>query len=130
VNIPAEGYACWDEVMEELNNFPADIEAYLRLNVLLKDQQMLPYNKDHQITLALEGKKAHYAAINPTREVSMTRESTSEGIVSLTMEELQKTEPLDVLKSYAASNDIVFSDEYNEMFNTVIKIINNPENEN
>jgi exonuclease SbcD len=130
VNIPAEGYACWDEVMEELKNFPADIEAYLRLNVLLKDQQMLPYNKDHQIALALEGKKALYAAINPTREVSGPRESSRDGILSLTMEELKKIEPLDVLKSYAASNDIVFSDEYNEMFNTVIRIINNPENEN
>lgn len=129
VNIPAEGYACWDEVMEELKNFPADIEAYLRLNVLLKDQQMLPYNKNHQITLALEGKKALYAAINPTREVSGPRESSRDGILSLTMEELKKIEPLDVLKSYAASNDIVFSHEYNEMFNTVIKIINNPENE-
>ena len=130
VNIPAEGYACWDEVMEELNNFPAEIEAYLRLNVLLKDQQMLPYNKDHQITQALEGKKSLYAAINPTREVSGPRESSSDGIISLTMEELKKTEPLDILKSYAVNNDIIFSDEYNEMFNTVINIINNPANEN
>jgi hypothetical protein len=91
---------------------------------------MLPYNKDHLITTALEGKKAHYATINPTKETSGPKESSGDGIVSLTMEELKKTEPLDVLKSYATSNDIVFSDEYNEMFNTVIKIINDSENEN
>lgn len=130
VNIPPQGHAPWHEIIEELKSFPADRAAYLRLNVLLNDQQMLPYDKDYQISQALNGKLARYAVINPVRVASLPAENPGKKIVSMTMEELQQTDPLDVLKSYAQSNDIVFSEEYSEMFNIVMRMVNHTENEN
>ena len=68
VNIPTEGHAVWEDVIKELKVFPAQTPAYLRLNVLLKENSVLPYNKDAQLEEALRGKLAKCATINPTRE--------------------------------------------------------------
>jgi hypothetical protein len=46
------------------------------------------------------------------------------------MEELQKFDPVNVLKSYAESKGHVFSDKFQEMFDIVFSNINNPDNEN
>lgn len=130
VNIPSEGHAAWDEVIEELKDFPADIAAYIRLNVLLKDDQLLPYDKENQIATALSGKKGLYALINPTREITTSEEDESSKLTSMTMEELQKTDPLTVLKSHALNEGFGFTDEYNEMFNQVLKIVKEGDHEN
>ena len=46
------------------------------------------------------------------------------------MEELQKLDPVTVIKAYAERQGFTFSDKFQEMFNTVYKIINNSGNEN
>lgn len=130
VNIPSEGSASWKEVMAELKAFPTDIEAYIRLNVLLTDNELLPYDKDNQIRSALEGKTAHYAVINPTRAVSTEREDKEEALTSMTMQELQEIDPLTVLSSHAQSKGLEFTEEFKEMFDSVIRIINDADHEN
>lgn len=130
VNIPADGFAIWDDVIRELKAFPADLEAYIRLNVLLKDNQLLPYDKDSQIRAALDGKKGHYAVINPSREISDPADDKGKKTVTMTMQELQETDPLDVLTSHAQTKGFGFSEEFKEMFESVIRIINNSDYEN
>jgi hypothetical protein len=130
ISIPAEGHAPWNEVIAELKDFPSDIKAYIRLNVLLKDSEMLPLHKERQIQEAMEGKEACYAVTNPIRE-SMVSTDVKENVVkSVTMEELQKFDPVNVLKSYAESKGHIFSDKFQEMFDIVFSNINNPDNEN
>lgn len=130
VNIPSEGFAIWEEVIEELKAFPADIEAYIRLNVLLKDNQLLPYDKDSQIRNALDGKKGHFAVINPTREISDLAEDKGKKTTTMTMQELQETDPLNVLTSHAQNTGFEFSEEFKNMFDSVIRIINDSDYEN
>ena len=130
VNIPSDGYASWKDVMTELKAFPSDLECYIRLNVLLTDNELLPYDRDNQIRSALEDKKAHYAVINPTRQISVATEQNEEVITSMTMEELQEIDPLTVLASHAQSKGLEFSEEFKEMFDSVIRIINDADNEN
>lgn len=130
VNIPSDGWAPWEEVMSELKDFPSDLEGYIRLNVLLTDNELLPYDRDNQIRAALEDKKAHYAVINPTRQIRAATEKNEEVLTSMTMEELQEIDPLTVLSSHAQSKGLEFSEEFKEMFDSVIRIINDADNEN
>ena len=116
--------------MTELKAFPSDLECYIRLNVLLTDNELLPYDRDNQIRSALEDKKAHYAVINPTRKISVATEQNEEVMTSMTMEELQEIDPLTVLSSHAQSKGLEFSEEFKEMFDSIIRIINDADNEN
>lgn len=130
VSIPADGHAPWKEVIAELKKFPSEIEAYIRLNVLLKDSEMMPFDKDRQIQEAMEGKAARYAVTNPTRESLVSEERRQSAIKAISVEELQKLDPVTVIKAYAERQGFTFSDKFQGMFNTVYKIINNSGNEN
>lgn len=129
VSIPSEGHAPWKEVIAELKKFPSDIEAYIRLNVLLKDSEMMPFDKDRQIQEAMEGKSARYAVTNPIRESLISTEAKETAARSISMEELQKLDPITILKTYAERQGYTFSDNFQEMFNTVYKNINDSGNE-
>lgn len=125
VNIPAEGYAQWKEVMDELKRFPADLPAYIRLNVLLKDNEMLPYDKEAQIKSALEGKQGMYALINPARELSEVDKQKGEQMRGLSMEELQRMEPVMILKEHAKLSGHLFTEDFEKMLEEVMANINN-----
>ena len=130
VSIPSEGHAPWKDVIAELKKFPSDIEAYIRLNVLLKDSEQMPFDKDRQIEEAMAGKAARYAVTNPTRESMVSEERRQNAMNAITVEELQKLDPITVLKGYAERLGYTFSDKFQEMFDTVYKNINKSDNEN
>ena len=130
VSIPAEGHAPWNDVIAELKKFPSDIEAYIRLNVLLKESEQMPFDKDRQIEEAMAGKAARYAVTNPTRESLVSEERRQNVMSAITVEELQKLDPITVLKGYAERLGYTFSDKFQEMFDTVYKNINKSDNEN
>ena len=115
--------------MKELKSFPADMDAYLRLNILLKGNEMLPYDKDAQIIKALGGKIARLATINPTREVIESADKEEER-VSLTMQELQAMDPKAILKAYASAIGRPFDEEFDEMFDIVFKNVMDADHEN
>ena len=129
VNIPSEGFALWEDAMKELKSFPADMGAYLRLNILLKGNEMLPYDKDTQIIKALGGKIARLATINPAREVIESADKEEER-VSLTMQELQAMDPKAILKAYASAIGRPFDEEFDEMFDIVFKNVMDADHEN
>jgi exonuclease SbcD len=129
VNIPAEGFARWDDVMVELKQFPNDIKAYIRLNVLLGTSEILPYNTEEQIKAALKGKQAMWAETNATREVAVAAADDSAKIKALTMQELQKIEPIDILKAYAAHKNSAFTEDFTNMLSEILKSMKETENE-
>ena len=130
VSIPSEGHAPWKDVIAELKKFPSDIEAYIRLNVLLKESEQMPFDKDRQIEEAMAGKAARYAVTNPTRESLVSEERRQNAMNAITVEELQKLDPITVLKGYAERLGYTFSDKFQEMFDTVFRNINCSDNEN
>ena len=130
VNIPAEGFAEWNDVMRELRIFPSDIDAYIRLNVLLKGNSLLPLDKDIQIKNALSGKKARHAATNPTREEVEKAAGSDSRQMSLTMTELQEMDPKLILKAHAEAVNAQFDKDFEEMFDAVYRIINGADYEN
>ena len=130
VNIPSVGYSEWDEAMKELQNYPAEIDAYIRLNILLKDNDLLPHDKEIQVANRLNGKKARHATTNPTREVKEKQGTETDARLSLTMEELQKIDPKSILKSHAAATGREFTEEFDELFDIVFKNINGADHEN
>ena len=130
VSIPSDGHAPWKEVIDSLKKFPSDIKAYIRLNVLLKDSEHMPFDKDRQIQEAMEGKKARYAVTNPTRESLVSEERRQNAIKAITVEELQNLDPVNVLRSYAESQGMTFSDNFQGMFDIVYRNINDSGNEN
>lgn len=129
VNIPTEGHAEWPAVIEELRNFPSDIAAYIRLNVLLKDDQMLPYDKENQIMTALQGKKGQYALLNPTREQTVQNTGQTGAVKAMSMEELLKADPVTVMKSYAEMEGFTFTESYEEMLKEILESVNKAEDE-
>ena len=129
VNIPAEGFARWDDVMVELKQFPNDIKAYIRLNVLLGTSEILPYNIEEQIKAALKGKQAMWAETNATREVAVAAVDDSAKIKALTMQELQKIDPIDILKAYAAHKNSAFTEDFTNMLSEILKSMKETENE-
>ena len=130
VNIPSEGYAEWKDAMKELQEFPAEIDGYIRLNILLKENDLLPHDKEAQILTALKGKKARHVYTNPTRELIDKGDNNDEIRGSLTMEELQAIDPKSILKSHAAAVGATFSEKFDEMFDIVYKIVNGADYEN
>jgi hypothetical protein len=130
VNIPSEQYAQWGDVIAELKAFPADIPAYIRLNVLLKGNDLLPHDKDVQIAAALQSKKGRHAAINPTREQIGVTDGDQNKRMDLTMEELRKIDPKSILISHAKASGAVFDEEFDEMFDIVFKTVNDADYEN
>lgn len=130
INIPSEGYSEWDDAMKELQNYPADIEAYIRLNILLKDNNLLPHDKAIQVANRLSGKKARHANTNTTREIKETEGAAADARPTLTMEELQNIDPKSILKSHAAATGREFTAEFDELFDIVFKNINGTDHEN
>ena len=130
INIPSEGHAEWDVAIKELQSLPEDIDAFVRLNILLKGNELLPHDKDIQVANALKGKKARHATTNPTREVLENQGGNTAIINSMTMEELQNIEPKSILKSHAEASGLVFDEEFNEMFDVIFKIVNEADYEN
>ena len=130
VNIPAEGFAEWDDAMNELRAFPTDLKAFIRLNILLKGNNMLPHDKEMQVKSALQGKIARYATTNPTREIISTSKNDGDARLSLTMSELQAIDPKSILKSHAEAIGVAFDDEFDKMFDVVYKNVKGAEYEN
>ena len=90
----------------------------------------MPFDKDRQIEEAMAGKAARYAVTNPTRESLVSEERRQNAMNAITVEELQKLDPITVLKGYAERLGYTFSDKFQEMFDTVYKNINKSDNEN
>ena len=116
VTLPANRLATWDEAKELLGKFPADIPAYIRLNVEVEG--FLPVDANAVATLLTEGKLCRFCYINCKRKAV----NKSEARV-LTVQEFQSEKPIEIAKRYAEYEEIVFDEEMVAMFNEAIKMV-------
>ena len=117
VTLPTEGFTSWDDAKKLFANFPDNIPAYIRLNVEVED--MLPPNANDEARAIANGKKCKFCIINAKRK---EREKSDAKILSV--QEFQAESPLDIAMRYANDKGCTFDDDIKELFNEVIKIIN------
>ena len=88
----------WEDALEALREFPADKDAFIRLNVLTVDP--LPSTAWDDARRAAEGKLCRMCNINVRR---FDNGDTDKETTGMSVEELRMASPLEVASRYAAS---------------------------
>ena len=118
VNLPSEGLASWETAKELLQQFPADIPAYIRLNVEV--ETFLPVEATAEAASLVKGKQCRFCLINSKRKANSQTDAKV-----LTVQEFQAEKPIEIAKQYAAYTGIEFNEEMTEMFNEVQNMVAN-----
>ena len=109
VTLPADGFVSWDEAKEELRQFPADREAYIRLNVAVDDY--LPTGAHAEASALSVGKRCRFCHINPIRRRSEGAQSRP-----MTIQQLRQEQPIDIARRYAQDSGLAFDDDLAALF--------------
>lgn len=118
VNIPAAEAATWDRVLQELTNFPSDIPARIRLNVLLQGDDVLPYDHEWKVNEALLGKSARHCETNVQRvQTELASNHKSHEMVRMELAELLHMQPIDVARKWMERQGQEMTPEMEQLFN-------------
>ena len=120
VTLPTQGTASWDKAKKLLESFPNDNQAYIRLNVEVND--FLPPGAMDEARSIASDKQCRVCHINTKRP-----ERTHSQAKALTVEELQKISPLNLVKRYANDKNVVFDKTMEDMFNEVLAALQQQE---
>lgn len=116
VTLPTEGMATWESAKQLLADYPADIPAYIRLNVEVDNY--LPANATAEAQTLTHGKKCRLCHINAKRKTM-----SNVNVKTLTVQEFQQENPKDIVRRYATDIGITFDDEMSTMFEETIRLI-------
>ena len=116
VTLPTDGFTTWEEAKELLRKFPADIPAYIRLNVEIGD--FLPVEANAEATGLTEEKQCRFCCINARRKAVGQTEAKI-----LTVQEFQSEKPIEIAKRYAEYEGVSFDEEMQAMFNAVMEMV-------
>ena len=116
VTLPTEGFTKWEEAKKLLENYPDDIPAYIRLNVEIEN--FLPPEAQGEAESLTEGKQCRVCRINPKK-----KEETRDKVRTMTVQEFQEEEPIEIAKRYAEHEGINFDDEMQEVFNEAMRLV-------
>ena len=120
VTLPTEGVAKWEDAKALLKNYPNDIEAYIRLNVVEDD--FLPVEANAEAQLICEDKKCRFCVINSHRVKNNQREAKV-----MSVQEFKTEEPIGIAERYAEDLGIEFDDDMKEMFNETLRALKDEE---
>lgn len=123
VTIPEQGFKEWDEVIKLLQEYPDDVPAYIRLNVQV--DVFLPFEAQEEAYKATKEKRCRFCCINTRRKVE---QHTKERVMSV--QEFQEENPLNIAQRYADDIGQDFDDELKELFNEVVRMVQNDERKN
>ena len=93
VTLPREPLP-FEEALQQLEEFPADKQAYIRLNVLIENY--LAPDCNERATNAAKDKACKYCYIKSNRK----KKTTHDGNNHLSIQEIQEKSPLDIAKLY------------------------------
>ena len=116
VTLPTEGFATWEEATLLLSQFPADIPAYIRLNVEIED--FLPLEAQAEASLLTEEKQCRFCCINARRKAARQTEAKM-----LSVQEFQAEEPVEIAKRFAEDTGINFDSEMQDMFHELMTMV-------
>jgi len=114
VTLPTSGFADWERAKQLLTDFPADIPAYLRLNVEIDD--FLPAGAEAEARAIAEKKACRFCLIN-TRRKDRNPERSERGI---TIQEFREEAPIEIARRYAADAGIEFDAELQKLFAEIV----------
>lgn len=114
VTLPTDGFTTWEEAKELLVKFPDNIPAYIRLNVEVDD--FLPSEVQAEASMLTESKQCRFCCINAKRKASVRADAKT-----LSVQEFQAEEPIDIARRYAEDMGIDFGDEMQEMFKEALE---------
>ena len=120
VTLPTEGVATWEDAKELLENYPNDIEAYIRLNVEVDD--FLPVEANAEALMICEDKKCRFCVINSRRLKKNRREAKV-----MSVQEFKTEEPIGIAKRYAEDMGIEFDNDMKELFNETLAALKEEE---
>lgn len=114
VTLPTENFVSWNEAKQLLENFPADIPAYIRLNVEIED--FLPAEANQEAANLTKEKLCRFCLINARR-----KQNAQSLQKAMTVQEFQAESPIDIARRYAEDSGITFDEDLTEMFEEVCK---------
>ena len=117
VNIPAEDAAEWEKVLAELQRFPDDIPARIRIKVLLQHDEKLPFNYEWQIKEALAGKLARHCDTHVQRQLKDDIATPTQESVKMELSELKNMQPIEVARKWMERKGMQMTPEMEELFN-------------
>lgn len=120
VTLPTEGVVTWEKAKELLENYPDDIDSYIRLNVEVVD--FLPVEANAEALLICEKKKCRFCFINSRKPKNNRREAKV-----MSVQEFKTEEPIGIAERYAEDLGIEFDSEMKEMFNEVLATLKDEE---
>lgn len=111
VTIPnSTAWAPWEEILDMLKEYPADIPAYLRLNVEIDD--FIPFGAADEAREILKKKAANFCTINPRRRPKETPSAAPE----MTIQEFRTQSPIEIFRLFADHLGITLDEELEDMF--------------
>ena len=120
VTLPTSGVATWEVAKELLEKYPADIEAYIRLNVEVDD--FLPAEANAEALLICEDKRCRFCVINSRRQKRSQREAKV-----MSVQEFKTEEPIEIAERYAEDLGINFDSDMKELFSEALAALKEEE---
>lgn len=120
VTLPAEGVATWEDAKELLENYPNDIDAYIRLNVEVDD--FLPVEANAEAQMICEEKNCKFCVINSQRLKRSRREAKI-----MSVQEFKTENPIGIAERYAEDLGKMFNSEMKELFNEALAALKDEE---
>lgn len=110
----------FEEALKELEEYPADKQAYIRLNVLLDNNYLAPDCHERAMS-AVKGKACKYCYIKSTRG----QQAAETDGKHLSIQEIQEKSPLDIAKLYYRETEgEEMDEELCELMSEVLRQIN------
>lgn len=120
VTLPAEGVATWEDAKELLENYPNDIDAYIRLNVEVDN--FLPVEANAEAQMICEEKNCKFCVINSQRLKRSRREAKI-----MSVQEFKTENPIGIAERYAEDLGKTFDSEMKELFNEALATLKDEE---
>lgn len=120
VTLPTEGVATWEDAKALLENYPNDIDAYIRLNVEVDD--FLPVEANAEAQMICEEKKCRFCVINSHRLKRSRREAKI-----MSVQEFKTENPIGIAERYAEDLGKTFDSEMKELFNEALAALKDEE---
>lgn len=112
VTLPTDDFTSWEEAKQQLQDFPSDVPAYIRLNVEIDD--FLPAEANLEAANLTKGKKCRFCCINTRRKLRASARQKA-----MTVQEFQAEAPIDIARRYAEDCGIPFDEELTDMFKAI-----------
>jgi exonuclease SbcD len=109
VSLPSHDFASFDEAISLLRDFPADNEAYIRLQVLTDTP--LPSDANAIAAAALNGKHSRFCLINAKKKMA-----TGVQADTLSIHDFQTRQPAEIAEHFAKYSGFDFDEEMQQLF--------------